>query len=184
MKRAWTALAAVAAIALVGAAIAGCGGDDDSDGGEVAASEPAAGSEAKDGAGSGAKQDSKPAKDQESPGEQVELRDSEFGTILVDDEDETLYLFDKEASDASECYGDCAEAWPPYLTEGEPQAGKGVDQGLLGTTERDDGTSQVTYNGHPLYYYVDDPAGQVLCHNVEEFGGLWLVVTPEGNPVQ
>jgi len=183
MKRAWTALAAVAAIALVGAAIAGCGGDDDSDDGEIAASEPAAGAEAEDGSGSGAKQESKPAEDQESPGEQLELRDSEFGTILVDDEDETLYLFDKETSDASECYGACAEAWPPYLTDGEPQAGKGIDQGLLGTTERDDGTTQVTYNGHPLYYYVDDPPGQVLCHNVEEFGGLWLVVTPEGNAV-
>jgi predicted lipoprotein with Yx(FWY)xxD motif len=176
-------LAAVAAIALVGALIASCGGDDDSDG-EVAAPEAAAGAEAEDASGSGTQQGSKPKKDEESPGEQLEVRDSEFGTILVDDQDETLYLFDKETSDASECYGDCAAAWPPYLTEGEPQAGKGIDQGLLGTTERDDGTSQVTYNGHPLYYYVDDPPGQVLCHNVEEFGGLWLVVTPEGNAVQ
>jgi predicted lipoprotein with Yx(FWY)xxD motif len=182
MQRAWRYLAAVAAIALVGAVIAGCGGDDDSDGDEVAAPEAAAGAE--DASGSGTQQESKAAKDQESPGEQLELRDSEFGTILVDDQDETLYLFDKESSDASECYGACAEAWPPYLTEGEPQAGKGIDQGLLGTTERDDGTTQVTYNGHPLYYYVDDPRGQVLCHNVEEFGGLWLVVTPEGNAVQ
>jgi predicted lipoprotein with Yx(FWY)xxD motif len=180
MKKSTIVLAAVFAIAIVGAALAGCGGDDDdSDGGDVAAAEQPAGTEAEDMSGSGPEQ--KPAKDEESRGKQLEVRDSEFGTILVDDEDETLYLFDKETSDTSQCYGACAEAWPPYLTEGEPQAGKGIDQGLLGTTKRDDGTTQVTYNGHPLYYYIDDPPGQVLCHNVEEFGGLWLVVTPEGN---
>jgi predicted lipoprotein with Yx(FWY)xxD motif len=180
MKKSTIVLAAVLAIAIVGAVLAGCGGgDDDSNGEDVAAAEQPAGTEAEDMSGSGAEQ--KPAQDEESTGEQLEVRDSEFGTILVDDEDETLYLFDKETSDTSECYGACAEAWPPYLTEGEPQAGKGIDQGLLGTTKRDDGTTQVTYNGHPLYYYVDDPPGQVLCHNVEEFGGLWLVVTPEGD---
>ena len=62
--------------------------------------------------------------------------------------------------------------------------GSGVDAKLLGTTERDDGSTQVTYAGHPLYYYVDDPPGEVLCQNVEEFGGLWLVVEPSGDAVQ
>jgi predicted lipoprotein with Yx(FWY)xxD motif len=183
MERATRALAAVATIAVFGAAIAGCGGDDDSDGGEVATPEQASGTEAGNGSGSGADQQD-PAKEQEQRGQELEVRDSEFGTILVDSDDRTLYLFDKESSDTSECYGACAEAWPPFVTEGLPQPGKGVDQELLGTTKRDDGTTQVTYNGHPLYYYVDDPAGEVLCHNVEEFGGLWLVVTPDGNAVQ
>ena len=70
------------------------------------------------------------------------------------------------------------------LTKGDPGAGDGVEAKLLGTTERDDGSTQVTYRGHPLYYYVDDPAGEVLCHNVDEFGGRWLVVEPSGTPVQ
>jgi predicted lipoprotein with Yx(FWY)xxD motif len=68
------------------------------------------------------------------------------------------------------------------LTDGDPRVGAGVDAKLLGTTERDDGSTQVTYAGHPLYYYVDDPQGQVLCHNVEELGGTWLVVEPGGDP--
>jgi predicted lipoprotein with Yx(FWY)xxD motif len=178
MKRSTMALVLVGLIAAV---LAGCGGDDDdSTGGEVAAAEqPTA--EGED-AGMGAAKEESPKPEQ--PGEAVELTDSEFGTILVDSEDRTLYLFDKEASDSSECYGACAEAWPPFVTKGEPEAGKGVEAGLLGTTKRDDGSTQVTYNGHPLYYYVDEGPGEVLCQGVDEFGGLWLVVTPQGEAVQ
>ena len=119
----------------------------------------------------------------EKPGVEIATGDSEFGTILFDGDDQAIYLFDKETSERSECYGACAEAWPPVIAGGEPQAGKGVDAQLLGTTERDDGSAQVTYDGHPLYYYVDDPPGQVLCHDVVEFGGLWLVVQPNGDAV-
>ncbi|MCL4287942.1 MAG: hypothetical protein KJ006_09895 [Thermoleophilia bacterium] len=109
---------------------------------------------------------------------------SRFGPILFDGEDRAIYYFDKEASAESECYGACAEAWPPVLTEGAPEAGGDADRALLGTTERDDGSTQVTYDGHPLYYYVDDPPGEALCHDVDEFGGLWLVVEPDGAAVQ
>jgi predicted lipoprotein with Yx(FWY)xxD motif len=117
------------------------------------------------------------------PGTTISTGDSQFGEILFDGDDRAIYLFDKENSKTSECYGDCAQAWPPVLTEGEPRAGGGADTKLLGTTERDDGSSQVTYDGHPLYYYVDDPVGEVLCHNVDEFGGLWLVLEPSGEAV-
>ena len=120
----------------------------------------------------------------EKPGIEIATGESQFGEILYDGSDQAIYLFDKETSDTSECYGECATAWPPVLTKGEPQAGGGADDKLLGTTERDDGSTQVTYDGHPLYYYVDDPPGQVLCHNVDEFGGLWLVVEPSGEAVQ
>ncbi|MBK5111310.1 MAG: hypothetical protein JJE10_08110, partial [Thermoleophilia bacterium] len=88
--------------------------------------------------------------------------------------------FDKEKSSTSECYGECASAWPPVLTKGEPQAAGGAKSKLLGTTKRDDGSTQVTYAGQPLYYYIDDPPAEVLCHNVNEFGGNWLVVKPDG----
>jgi predicted lipoprotein with Yx(FWY)xxD motif len=125
-------------------------------------------------------------KDQESqkPGVEIVTGDSQFGEILFDGDEQAIYLFDKETGDRSECYGECAEAWPPVLTDGEPQAGGAVDQKLLGTTERDDGSTQVTYDGQPLYYYVDDPPGQVLCHNVDEFGGLWLVLGADGQALQ
>jgi predicted lipoprotein with Yx(FWY)xxD motif len=178
------ALLAIAAIGLAALGLAACGDDDSPDtaGGEGTTLEEATGEDVQGPSGSGTENEA--AQQKEQPGGEIDIRDSEFGPILVDGDDRTLYLFDKEAREASECYGACAEAWPPFLTEGEPQATNGLDAGLLGTTKRDDGTTQVTYNGHPLYYYVDDPPGQVLCHNVEEFGGLWLVVTPEGEAVQ
>jgi predicted lipoprotein with Yx(FWY)xxD motif len=114
----------------------------------------------------------------------IETGDSSYGEVLFDDAKRAIYLFGKESSATSECYGACAEAWPPVLTEGTPQAGGKADASLLGTTRRDDGTTQVTYDGHPLYYYVDDPPGEVGCHNVEEFGGLWLAIEPSGAAVQ
>jgi predicted lipoprotein with Yx(FWY)xxD motif len=166
-------------------AFAACGGDDDSDttsgapAAEGAADGGAGGSEATKQEGSGGA-----AKEQGSGTEIVATQSGEFGSILFDSEQQAIYLFDKESSETSECYGACAEAWPPVLTQGDPRAGEGLDAKLLGTTKRDDGSTQVTYGGHPLYYYVDDPPGQVLCHNVEEFGGLWLVVEPGGDAVQ
>jgi predicted lipoprotein with Yx(FWY)xxD motif len=116
-------------------------------------------------------------------GTEIVASGSDFGSILVDSEEQAIYLFQKETTSESQCYDACAEAWPPVLTDGEPQAGSGIDAGLLGTTKRDDGSTQVTYDDHPLYYYVDDPPGQVLCQNVTEFGGLWLVVAPNGEAV-
>ena len=77
---------------------------------------------------------------------------------------------------------ECAIAWPPVLTTGAPQAAGDVRPDLLGTVPRDDGSTQVAYAGHPLYYYAHEGPGQVLCHDVVEFGGRWLVVTPEGTP--
>ena len=108
--------------------------------------------------------------------------DSEYGVMLFDERGQAIYLFDKETSDSPACYDDCATAWPPVLTEGAPEADGEVDAALLGTTEREDGSVQVTYTGHPLYFYADEDPGEVLCHDVDDFGGTWLVVTPEGEP--
>jgi predicted lipoprotein with Yx(FWY)xxD motif len=110
----------------------------------------------------------------------VKVVDSQFGRVIADRKGEALYLFDKEQAKKSECYGECAAAWPPVLTKGKPRAGKGAKAGKLGTTRRRDGKLQVTYAGHPLYYYVDDAPGTILCHDVPEFGGTWLVVKPSG----
>ncbi|MGK2877430.1 MAG: COG4315 family predicted lipoprotein [Solirubrobacterales bacterium] len=109
---------------------------------------------------------------------------SPYGKILQDGRGHTIYLFTKEESSKSECYDACAAAWPPVLTRNTPFAGEGVRQSKLGTTKRTDGKKQVTYNGHPLYYYVDEREPDlVLCQAVEEFGGLWYIMDKRGNAV-
>jgi predicted lipoprotein with Yx(FWY)xxD motif len=180
------------AILLMAAALAlvACGGDDDDE--SPPAAEPTASAQPEDsgdtsdkggGAGGGGKASTGGGGGGSAPGTTIEVSDSDYGPILFDSRDQAIYLFDKEEGERSECYGACAEAWPPVLTEGDPQAAGETDSKLLGTIERDDGTTQVTYGGHPLYFYAHEGPGQVLCHNVEEFGGLWLVVTPQGNAV-
>jgi predicted lipoprotein with Yx(FWY)xxD motif len=90
----------------------------------------------------------------------------------------TLYLYTKDTPNTSACYGGCATAWPPLLTSGTPTAGAGVTASLLGVTKRTDGTTQVTYNGWPLYYWAKDKApGDTTGENVQN---VWFVVTPEG----
>jgi predicted lipoprotein with Yx(FWY)xxD motif len=111
----------------------------------------------------------------------ITVRDSEYGPMLFDEPGQAIYLFDKETTSTPACYGECAAAWPPVLTDGAPQP-MGADAHLLGTTKREDGAMQVTYAGHPLYYYSNEDRGEVLCHDVDDFGGTWLVVTPAGTP--
>jgi predicted lipoprotein with Yx(FWY)xxD motif len=168
------------ATACIGLTLAACGGDDDSSSEEPsAAATTTATEDAKQEGGGGEK-----AADAGGSGSVVEVGDSEFGKILTDEDGRTLYLFDKETTDRSECFGACAQAWPPFYTKGEPEAGSGVKQGLLGTTDHE-GKDLVTYNGHPLYYYVDEGPNEVLCQGVDEFGGLWLVVDPgSGDAIQ
>lgn len=117
-------------------------------------------------------------------GKRVKAVSSDFGKVIADGRGEAFYLFGKEKDKTSRCYGACAKAWPPVLTKGRPRAGKGVKAKLLGTTRRKNGKRQVTYAGHPLYYYVHDSPGTILCQDVSEFGGLWLVVKPSGRAVR
>jgi predicted lipoprotein with Yx(FWY)xxD motif len=96
-----------------------------------------------------------------------------------------LYAFTHDRPGRSTCSGACAKAWPPYILRGALRAGPGAKGSLISTTRRADGTRQVTYARRPLYYYVGDrKAGQILCQNVLEFGGLWLVVRGSGAPVR
>jgi predicted lipoprotein with Yx(FWY)xxD motif len=112
----------------------------------------------------------------------VRLEASDYGSVLFDRKGGALYLFTSDTQGKSTCYGACAKAWPPFIARGRPRAREDVEQALLGTTLRRDGRRQVTYAGHPLYYYVDDPPHQILCHGVNEFGGDWLVVQASGEP--
>jgi predicted lipoprotein with Yx(FWY)xxD motif len=117
--------------------------------------------------------------------QKVTVRASAYGRILFDGRGFALYGFTKDTARRSRCSGACAKAWPPYLVSGKPVAGRGVKPSLLGTIQRPNGRRQVTYAGKPLYYYVGDRKRlQVLCQNVREFGGLWLVVRPKGTFVR
>jgi len=114
------------------------------------------------------------------------VRKTRFGTILFDGSGRALSGFTRDKRGGpSQCYGACATAWPVQFAKGKLRAGAGVKQSLLGRTKRRDGRLQVTYNGWLLYYYIDDRLpGQVSCQNVDEFGGLWLVVRPSGQLVR
>src|SRR2546421_2589606 len=117
-------------------------------------------------------------------GATVKVVSSQFGPIVADAHGQALYLFTKEKSSQSRCYGRCANSWPPPITKGRPSGRSGARSMLLGTTRRSDGKLQLTYAGHPLYYYRGDSPGRVLCQDVNEFGGLWLVVRPNGTAVR
>jgi predicted lipoprotein with Yx(FWY)xxD motif len=113
-------------------------------------------------------------------GTRIIVAGSQFGPMLYNASKQAIYVFERDGKDESNCYDECAEAWPPVFSKGEPDAGKGVDQSLLGTIQRRDGGNQVTYAGQPLYYYAHEDPGQVLCHDVNLNGGLWWVVGPSG----
>jgi predicted lipoprotein with Yx(FWY)xxD motif len=110
---------------------------------------------------------------------------AKLGQILVDGNGRTLYLFEADKSSSSTCYGACATYWPPLLTGGAPMAGTGVKASLLGTTKRTDGTTEVTYAGHPLYYVVTDHnPGDATGQAVNNFGAAWYVVGTDGNKIE
>src|SRR3954466_15549689 len=98
-----------------------------------------------------------PSKSSDSGGAAtLKVAKGELGSYVTDSKGLTLYLFEKDSGGKSACQGECAKIWAPLSTDGEPQAGSGVQAGLLGTTKRSDGSMQVTYGGHPLYHYDDD----------------------------
>jgi predicted lipoprotein with Yx(FWY)xxD motif len=110
---------------------------------------------------------------------------SSYGKVLFDGRGFALYAFTRDHG-KSACYRACAKAWPPYYApKGSLTVGKGLKRSLLGTVRRKNGRRQVTYAGRPLYYYVGDRSpGQILCQNVFEYGGRWLIVRPSGRLVR
>jgi predicted lipoprotein with Yx(FWY)xxD motif len=109
------------------------------------------------------------------------LRHSEYGQAIFDSNHRVVYVFGADHGAASTCYGVCASAWPPLLTKGTPSVSAGVNAKLLGTTKRRDGSMQVTYGGHPLYYYSGDKPGKVMCQAADMHGGFWYVVNADGS---
>lgn len=117
---------------------------------------------------------------EEGDGVVVAVGSSDLGDILVDGEGRTLYVFLNDEQGESVCYDECEGNWPPLV--GEPEAGEGVDASLLGTGEREDGSSQATYNDWPLYHYAADSASGDT--NGQGIGEVWFVVGPDGEPIQ
>jgi predicted lipoprotein with Yx(FWY)xxD motif len=109
---------------------------------------------------------------------------SSLGTILTDSAGRSLYLFESDSSTKSTCSGACAQAWPPLTTTSTPIAAHGVTADLLGTIKRDDGTLQVTYAGHPLYYFAGDTqAGDINGEGSQAFGAAWDLLDPSGKKI-
>ena len=148
-------------------AIAGCGSSGSSSTGSASAGMPAAGTPV--------------SNTTSSSGATVDVANNpQLGKILVDSKGLTLYMFQKDTGGQSMCAGTCASIWPPLTASGKP-TGSGVDSGMLGTIKRSDGSSQVTYAGHPLYTYTADSSpGQTAGNGLDDFGAVWNAVLPSG----
>ena len=116
----------------------------------------------------------------------IVVHQSTYGRVVFDGRGFALYAFTRDSrGDRSTCSGLCAKAWPPYVVKAKPVAGAGAKSSLISAVRRSDGSLQVTYAGRPLYYYQGDKKpGQILCQDVSEFGGLWLVVRANGSLVR
>ena len=117
---------------------------------------------------------------------QLTVRGSDYGNAVFGPGGRAVYMFAPDRRSKSTCYGTCAKSWHPLLTKGRPLAGPGVKANLLGTTTRKDGSVQVTYNGHPLYFDnmsgESNAAGEIGCQHLDVNGGIWLIVKPNGEP--
>jgi predicted lipoprotein with Yx(FWY)xxD motif len=115
----------------------------------------------------------------------VKTRSTKLGRIIVNNSGRTLYLFEKDKNHKSACSGACAKAWPPLLTKGKPKAASGAQSSKLGTTKRSDGSTQVTYGGHPVYTFImDKKAGDTKGEGLDAFGAEWYAVSPSGKKVE
>lgn len=159
-----SALAVALLLAL--ALLAGCGSGSGSSGSSTAA-----------GGGAGA------TTGQSSGQTTVGTSSTSLGTILVVG-GRTAYLFQRDTGPASTCSGACAQAWPPVTSAAAPKAGGAATMSTLGTTKRAEGTLQVTYAGHPLYFYSgDESAGQTNGQGLSAYGAKWYVVAPAGTAI-
>jgi predicted lipoprotein with Yx(FWY)xxD motif len=108
---------------------------------------------------------------------------SSLGSFLTDAKGRTMYLFTRDSGKTPSCTGACTSVWPPVTSSTAAQVGTGASASLLGTVSNA-GQQQVTYNGHPLYYYVGDVnPGETNGEQLDQFGGLWYVVSPSGMQV-
>jgi predicted lipoprotein with Yx(FWY)xxD motif len=154
-----TTVATVLALTVVASALAGCGG---SSGGSASPPKTSSGAPAT-----------------------VGIANTDLGKILVNSKGRTLYLFQKDVGSTSSCSGACAANWPPLLENGKPTIGSGANASLVGTSMRQDGKTQLTYNGHPVYLFSGDAqAGDTNGEGVSAFGGNWYALSAAGTQVK
>jgi predicted lipoprotein with Yx(FWY)xxD motif len=114
----------------------------------------------------------------------IAVKTGAMGAYLTDAQGNTLYLFAADKSTDSTCYNACATYWPPLVTNGTPQVAGQAQMAMVGTTKRTDGTTEVTYAGHPLYYFKSDTAaGDAKGQGKNLSGGLWWIVAPDGKAI-
>jgi predicted lipoprotein with Yx(FWY)xxD motif len=183
MKRPLIAPASALAVLAAALLAAGCGGSANSSGSTSAGT--SSGSSASSSGRYGSSSSTPSTSTQAASGvATIAVRTTPLGRILVDGRGMTLYLFEKDTGMMSTCNGSCAKFWPPVTTTGAAKAGSGLDAGKLGATARTDGETEVTYNGHPLYYYAGDKQpGDTTGQGLNAFGALWYVLSPAGKEV-
>lgn len=170
-------LMAVTALAF-GVAVAACGGSSSSS----PSSAPASGTNASSGGGAGGYGYGGGGGSSSASAVTLKAVSSPLGTILVDQDGKTLYLFEADSKNKSNCSGGCLNLWPPVMANGKATAGSGVTAGMIGTAT---GSSQVTYAGHPLYWFSGDTnAGDTNGQGLDDFGGLWYAISPAGAAVK
>lgn len=114
----------------------------------------------------------------------IQTKTGSFGSYLTDSKGYSLYMFEADTATASNCNGECATYWPPVQSKGAVSVAGGASKSLLGTITRSDGTKQVTYDGHPLYYFtLDKGAGQTTGQGSNNFGALWWLMSANGKPI-
>jgi predicted lipoprotein with Yx(FWY)xxD motif len=166
---------ATAALAL-GIAAAGCGGSSNS------SSAPASGTNASSGGAGAYGYGGGGGSSSSASAVTLKATTSPLGTILVDQDGKTLYLFEADSTNKSNCSGGCLSLWPPVMANGKATAGSGVTAGMIGTAT---GSSQVTYAGHPLYWFSGDTkAGDTNGEGLNDFGGEWYAISPAGTAVK
>jgi predicted lipoprotein with Yx(FWY)xxD motif len=125
-----------------------------------------------------------PASSPSASGISVSMTSGSHGGYLTGPTGRAVYLWDADTNGKSVCSGACAKAWPPVITKGAPVAMHGITASDLGTITRSDGAKQVTYKGHPLYYFVEDSsAGMTKGQGSDSFGAKWWLVSPAGSAI-
>jgi len=166
-----TFLAGAAAVPLIALAVAGCGGNNGNDNAS-ANNAPASNTPTTAASSSG------------SSGTVDVASAGDLGSVLVNSQGRTIYMFQRDTGTTSTCFGACASAWPPVRANGTPTVGSGANASMIGTTPRSDGKPQVTYNGHPLYLFAEDQnPGDTNGEGLTAFGGSWFAVSPAGTQV-
>ena len=167
-------LIAAAALAF-GIAVAACGG------GSTSSAAPASGTNASAGGGAGGYGYGGGGGSSSASAVTLKTASSPLGSILVDQDGKTLYLFEADSKNKSNCSGGCLNLWPPIMANGKATAGSGVSAGMIGAAT---GSSQVTYARHPLYWFSGDTkAGDTNGEALDDFGGKWYAISPAGTAV-